>query len=108
MNLTHYFLLSNLCDKNCNYNKDNLPKTLVFKDLYIELTNMQNYIDIVFNNTSINQGKKFYLHNTPKILVVMSIYNDEAFIKRASLSIQNQDLKKIEILILAITLKIIV
>ena len=58
---------------------------------------MQNYIDIVFNYTLIDKEKKFYLHNTPKISVVMSIYNGEAFIKRALLSIQNQDFKDIEI-----------
>ena len=91
------FLFSNLCNKNCVNNKNNISQNLVFRDLYSELKSMQNYIDIVFNYTLIDKEKKFYLHNTPKISVVMSIYNGEAFIKRALLSIQNQDFKDIEI-----------
>ena len=40
---------------------------------------------------------KFYLHNIPKISSVISIYNGEVFIKRAFLSVQNQNFKDIEI-----------
>ena len=97
MNLIHYFLLSNLCCKNCNYNKDNSQKTLVFRDFYTELTNKQNYIDIAFNYTLMHKDIKFYLHNIPKISSVISIYNGEVFIKRAFLSVQNQNFKDIEI-----------
>ena len=91
------FLFLNLSNKNCVNNKNNISQNLVFRDLYSELSSMQNYIDIVFNYTLIDKGKKFYLHNNPKISIVMSIYNGEAFIKRALLSIQNQDFKDIEI-----------
>ena len=37
--------------------------------------------------------------NNPKITIVISVYNGEAFIKSAILSIQNQNFKDIEIII---------
>ena len=56
-------------------------------------------MDNVLNGVLIDKNKKFYANKNPKISVVISVYNGEAFLKSAILSIQNQDFKDIEIVI---------
>ena len=56
-------------------------------------------MDNVLNGVLIDKNKKFYASKNPKISVVISVYNGEAFLKSAILSIQNQDFKDIEIVI---------
>lgn len=65
----------------------------------MELIDMQNYIDIVLNGTLLDKDKKYYLNKNPKISIVISVYNGEAYLKYGILSIQNQDFKDIEIVI---------
>ena len=55
-------------------------------------------MDLVFNGTQIDNGKIYYPSKNPKVSVVVSVYNAEGFLKNALLSIQNQDLKDIEII----------
>ena len=68
------------------------------KDFIEQLNNIQNYMNLVFNGTQIDNGKIYYPSKNPKVSVVVSVYNAEGFLKNALLSIQNQDLKDIEII----------
>lgn len=70
-----------------------------FKDLDDELVNIQQYINIVFNNTLIDGDKIFPLTNNPKISIIITVFNGEAYLKTSILSIKNQDLKNIEIIL---------
>ena len=69
------------------------------KDLDAELVNIQEYINIVFNNTLIDGDKIFPLTNNPKISIIITVFNGEAYLKTSILSIRNQDLKNIEIVL---------
>ena len=81
------------------FKDENKNVKLVFRDIYTELIDIQNYIDLVLNGTLLDKDKKYYLNNQPKISIVISVYNGEAFLKTAVLSIQNQDFKDIEIVV---------
>ena len=72
---------------------------IIVRDLYKELTDLQIYVDNVLNYVFIDKNKKFYPSENPKISVVISVCNGESFLKSAILSIQNQDFKDIEIVI---------
>ena len=72
---------------------------IIRRDLYKELTDLQIYVDNVLNGVLIDKNKTFYPSKNPKISVVISVYNGEGFLKSAILSIQNQDFKDIEIVI---------
>lgn len=65
-----------------------------------ELIDIQEYIDLVFNNTLLEADKVFPLTNNPKITVIITVYNGEAYLQTSILSIRNQDLKDIEILLI--------
>ena len=52
------------------------------------------------NGTLINPNETFYNSENPKISVVIPIFNAEGYIKNAIISIENQDLKDIEIIII--------
>ena len=71
-----------------------------FKDLDDELVDIQTYVDFIFNGTLIDRNKKFFLTDNPKITVIISVFNGEAYIQTALLSIQNQDFKDLEILLI--------
>lgn len=74
-------------------------KIKTFKCLNDEMIDIQNYIDLVFNGTLIDKNKKYSLKENPKISIIISVYNGEAYLKTSLLSIQNQDMKDIEIVI---------
>ena len=76
-------------------NYTNFPKSNSSDD---ELVEIQNYIYFAFNGTSLDEGKAFYPTKNPLISVIISVYNGEPYIKTALMSIQNQDFKNIEII----------
>jgi len=82
--------------KNSNHSKN----YSVLIDPYKEMEDIQNYVDIIFNNILIDKGKNFYFNNCPKISIVITVYNGEAFLEKALLSIQNQDFKDLEIIMI--------
>ena len=51
------------------------------------------------NGISINEKEKFYKSKNPKISIIIAVYNAEGYIKNALQSIQNQDFKDIEIIV---------
>jgi len=65
-----------------------------------ELFDIQEYMDIIFNNTLIDGDKKFPLTNNTKISIIITVYNGEAYLNTSLISIQNQDLKEIEIIMI--------
>jgi glycosyltransferase involved in cell wall biosynthesis len=60
---------------------------------------IQDFIFINNNNTLIYGNKDFKTKRNPKISVILSVRNGEAFIRAAVRSIQNQDLNDVEIII---------
>ena len=68
------------------------------KDLDEEYKDMQEYIYMVMNGSLYNPNEVFKESENPKISIVISVYNGEAYLKTALLSIENQDLKDIEII----------
>ena len=64
-----------------------------------EFANAQIYMNLVFNGTAIDKGRIFYPSKNPKISIVIPVFNGEAFLNTTILSIQNQDFKDIEIII---------
>ena len=85
--------------KKCKEDLLRPSNNIIVRDLYKELTDLQIYVDNVLNYVFIDKNKKFYPSENPKISVVISVYNGESFLKSAILSIQNQDFKDIEIVI---------
>ena len=61
---------------------------------------MQNFININLNQELINSNKKFNKVSHPKITAIISVYNGEPYLKSALRSIQNQDFKSIEIIMI--------
>ena len=57
-------------------------------------------MDLVLNGTVLDKDKIYYPSKNPKISIVISVYNGEAYLKTAVLSIQNQDFKDIEIVMI--------
>ena len=82
------------------YKKENFLNDTKNKVNKHELNNIQNYIDDVFKGISIKKNKKFYSSHEPKISIIITVYNGVAFLKTALLSIQNQDLEDIEIIMI--------
>ena len=78
----------------------NSTKISYFYDASNELKEIQKYIDTCFNDTLIDNNKIFYPSNNPRISVIISVYNGEGYLKTSLLSVQNQDFKDIEILLI--------
>jgi len=76
-----------------------LNKTIE-KDTKEEIKDIQIFLEQVMNGTELYKNKKYYFSNNPKISIVISVYNGEAYLKTILLSIQNQDLKDIEIVMI--------
>ena len=70
------------------------------KNVYEEIKDSQEYVNIAMNGTLMNPNKTFYKSDNPKISVVIAMFNAEAFIRNTLLSIQNQDFNDIEIIII--------
>lgn len=63
-----------------------------------EEIDIQNYINLAFNNILLEKNNTFNCSDNPKISIVITVYNGEAYLNTALRSIQNQDLKDIEII----------
>ena len=92
--IINLFLIANLIFIN---NIRNTKEIKIF-DSENRLFDIQKYIDYVFNDILLDNDKIFYPNNNPKISIIISVYNGQAYLKKALLSIQNQDFKDIEII----------
>ena len=91
-------------------NKNNVEKvnddyiiswnTTIEKDRKEEFKDIKVFIDQVMNGTELYKNKIYNLSNNPKISIVISVYNGEAYLKTILLSIQYQDFKDIEIIMI--------
>ena len=73
---------------------------MILKDSEQEYKDCQEYFAMIKNGTLYNKDKIYKLSDNPKISVVIPVHNGEAFIKEAVISIQNQDFKDLEIIII--------
>ena len=69
------------------------------RDFNEEYKDIQEYIDMTINGTLYNPKEVFKKIENPKISIVITVYNGEGYLKTSILSIQNQDFKDIEIII---------
>ena len=70
------------------------------KDINEEYNDAQIFMEQVMNGTEFYKNKKYYVSNNPKLSIVITVYNGEAYLKTILLSIQNQDFKDVEIVII--------
>lgn len=68
------------------------------KDLNEEYNDIQEYIYMVTNGTLYNPNEVFKKTENPKISIVITVYNGEGYLKSALISVQNQDFKDVEII----------
>ena len=93
------YIFLTLSNELIDFNKNKKMNNIV-SDTNEEFKDIQKFVNIVFNETLIDEGKIFYRSNNPKISVIITIYNGEAYLKKALLSVQNQDFKDIEIIMI--------
>lgn len=86
-------IIINRKPKNRNY-------PLYFKEIEEELDEIQRYIDLTLNETFIDKVDVFLPLKKPKISIIIAVYNGEGYLKKTLLSVQNQDFKDIEIVII--------
>ena len=82
--------------------KSDIEKLLITKTFEDECKDIKNFIYLSINNILFDKyiDLNNYITSNPKISVVIPVYNGEKYIKSALTSIQNQDLKDIEIIMI--------
>jgi len=83
-----------------NENTTNNISSPIKKEIDEEYKDMQEYIYQIINDTLINPNETFKKSNNPKISIIITIYNGESYLSKSILSIQNQNFKEIEIIII--------
>ena len=73
---------------------------LISKTPEEEYKDSKEFFKMIKDGVLYEKNKIYSLTDNPKISIIMPVYNGEAFIKEAIISIQNQDLKDIEIIII--------
>ena len=92
-----YILLKN---QNTNVLFEKSKNPLIFNTPEKEYKNCQEYMNMIKSGQLYDKEKIFYPTNNPKISIVLPVHNGEGFVKETLLSIQNQDFKDIEIIII--------
>ena len=78
-----------------------LSSNYLIKDPNKEIKDIQDFININLDKTLYNKNYIFKRKiENPKISIIITVYNGEGYIETALHSIQNQDFKEIEIIIL--------
>lgn len=77
-------------------------KPIITKNFEDECRDIKKFMNLSINNILIDKyiDLNNYITDNPKISVIIPIYNGEKYIKSALTSIQNQDLKDIEIIMI--------
>jgi len=65
-----------------------------------EYNNVQEYYKMIQDHVLYDKGKIYNPSGNPKISIIIPVYNGEAFLQETLISIQNQDFKDIEIIII--------
>ena len=81
-------------------NKD-IKEPIIIKSFEEECKNIKKFMFLTANNILIDKDINLtnYISEKPKLSVIIPIYNGELYIKSALTSIQNQDMKDIEIIL---------
>jgi len=82
------------------YSYKNNKNNTIFNNKIDDLKEIQNFINININGNLINPNEILHNINYPKISVIITVYNGQGYLKPALRSIQNQDFKDIEIIII--------
>ena len=91
-----------------NFGVKKIDKNYKITETTDENTNfkiIQDFIYINYNGTFLYDNKKFKKNENPKISIIITVHNGQAFIRSALRSIQNQNLQDIEIIIVDDDLK---
>ena len=97
---TKYLIFYRNNEKNLfDYNSILWNKTIE-KDINKEYEDILNFRELVMNGTELYKNKIYYPSKNPKISIIFSVYNGEPYLKTTLLSIQNQDFKDIEIVMI--------
>ena len=82
--------------------KSDIENILIAKTFEDECKDIKKFMYLSINNILLDKNIDLnnFITNNPKISVVMPVYNGEKYIKSALTSIQNQDLKDIEIIMI--------
>jgi glycosyltransferase involved in cell wall biosynthesis len=78
---------------------NNSSNKLIEINLNEEYKYIEQFLYLILNNTLINKDKIFHKIKNPKISIVIPTFNAEGYIQKSILSIQNQNFKDIEIII---------
>ena len=101
-----------MAEKKINFIKIIKQKSIIFLVIIIiismykfnkkrdNLYKIQDYLKMNLNEKLINSLDIFYKVKNPKISIIISVYNGKGYIKSAVRSIQNQNFKDIEIIII--------
>ena len=87
-------LIQSIVNKNITLNKKSFKNRIIE-----EIKEMKLFLNLINKGKLINPNETFHKSENPKISIVISVYNGEPYLKSALLSIQNQDFKDIEIII---------
>ena len=77
-----------------------LTVPLINKELEQEYKDSQEFINMIKGGFLYENDKIFYPSYNPRITIVLPVHNGENFVKETLLSIQNQDFKDVEIIII--------
>ena len=72
---------------------------LIEKNLNKEFKDMKKFVSFSLNGILINKNEVFHKVKNPKISIIIAAFNAEGYIQKSLLSIQNQNFKDIEIII---------
>lgn len=78
-----------------------IKEPIISKDFDEEWKNIKQFMHLSKNNILIDKNLDInnYISENPKLSIVIPVYNGEKYIKSAITSIQNQDLKNLEIVL---------
>ena len=88
-------------DKNIHYSQTLISnsKITIRKNLDEEYNDMLEFLYMSMNYTLYNPNETFHKSNNPKISIIIGTFNGEPYINNTLFSIQNQDFKDVEIII---------